>query len=92
LPKIEPGEALPTIEECWTAYARRVLPPDAGVVQRHETRKAFYAGFWSMMSVCLRLGEPDVPEAIGMATLERLRIEAESWIRAQITREGGDHA
>jgi hypothetical protein len=89
LPKIEPGEPLPSIEECWSAYADRVLPADAGVVQRRETTKAFYAGFWSMLSICIRLGEPDVPEADGMAALERLRIEAETWIRARSAEEGG---
>jgi hypothetical protein len=89
LPKIEPGEPLPSIEECWTAYADRVLPADAGVVQRYETRKAFYAGFWSMLSICIRLGESDVSEADGIAALERLRIETEAWIKARIAEEGG---
>jgi hypothetical protein len=89
LPRIKPGEPLPSIQECWTAYADRVLPADAGVVQRYETTKAFYAGFWSMLSICIRLGEPDVSEADGMATLERLRVEGETWIRDRIAEEGG---
>jgi hypothetical protein len=89
LPKIEPGEPLPSVNELWTAYAKRVLPTDAGEVQRNETRKAFYAGFWSMLEICIRLGEPDVPDAEGMATLERLHIESKAWIRARIAEEGG---
>ena len=88
-PEITPGAPLPTAAECWEAFEASVMPDDAQDVQRYETRKAFYAGFWSMLSICNRIGEPDVPEADGVAMLERLQRECASWIRNQIAREGG---
>ncbi|OYD64818.1 UNVERIFIED_ORG: hypothetical protein BDU10_7438 [Burkholderia sp. CF145] len=40
-----------TIEQRWCEFAARVIPHDAPLIQYHEMRKAFYAGFKSMLDV-----------------------------------------
>jgi hypothetical protein len=82
-------DKIQTIEQCWSDYARLTLPKDAGEVQRIETRKAFYAGFHTMLAICIRIGEPDVPDQEAMDALTRLKAESESWIRDQIAKERG---
>jgi hypothetical protein len=82
-------DKIQTTEQAWSDYARLVLPTDAGDVQRIEMRKAFYAGFHTMLAICIRIGEPDIPDQEAMDTLTRLKAESESWIRDQIAKERG---
>jgi hypothetical protein len=82
-------DKIQTVEQFWSDYARLVLPTDASAVQRIETRKAFYAGFHTMLAICIRIGEPDVSDQEAMDALTRLKAESESWIRDQITTERG---
>jgi predicted secreted protein len=40
-----------TIEQRWREFSERVIPRDAPQVQHQEMRRAFYAGFTSMLEV-----------------------------------------
>jgi hypothetical protein len=49
-----------TIREDWKSY-REVLHPQAGPIQITETRRAFYAGAWSVLALCvtaIKSGDP----------------------------------
>lgn len=39
------------IEEVYNDYAKKVIPQDAGAVQRRECRQAFFAGATAMLSI-----------------------------------------
>ena len=54
-----PGKRLLMAEE-WDKYARGVLPADAPLVQKQETRRAFYAG---AQSIFFRVIESFAPES-----------------------------
>jgi len=43
----------------WQDFEKRVLPADAGEVQRIETRRAFYAGAQALLCGLLNMFEPD---------------------------------
>ena len=43
----------------WKSYEVRVVPPDAPDVQRKETKRAFYAGVISMLSVLVEAGNKE---------------------------------
>jgi hypothetical protein len=40
----------PTVASEWDRFETAVLPPNCSIVQRTETRRAFYAGAWSMFA------------------------------------------
>ena len=58
------------IEEKWNEYEEVVVPAHAGAVQRLESRRAFYAGAQSMLSLFVRISKDNVPETQGVAMLE----------------------
>jgi hypothetical protein len=64
-----------TIAEMWQSYDRDVLPPEAGEVQRRETKRAFYAGVWSLLQQFKAVGSDDISEAQGAAILEAIQQE-----------------
>ena len=77
-----------TIASGWESYNSKVLPQDAGEVQRSETRRAFYAGaWWCLLQVFLRIGEGDVSEdAVAWLTRMAAEIEVfeiEAFVRAE---------
>lgn len=61
-----------TCAQQWESYVKGVMPKDAPEVQRTETRRAFYAGLFSMMNAMKRIGEPDIPEEAGVEWLDDL--------------------
>lgn len=44
-----------TFGDLWESYARKVLPQDAGEVQRRETQRAFYSGGIALLSTLMRM-------------------------------------
>ncbi len=34
----------------WESFEEQVIPPDAGLCQRVEMRRAFYAGAWAVLT------------------------------------------
>lgn len=71
-----------TVKAEWEEYARLVLPADAPPVQITETRRAFYAGAWSMLMQSSELGDDSVSEEQGVIALEWWRREIEAFHRA----------
>lgn len=70
------------IEEQWMAFERAVLAPTAPEVQRTEMRKAFYAGAAVLFKVLMDLGEPEISEDVGEATLERIGNEIQAYAKS----------
>jgi len=74
-----------TLEKLWTDYAK-VLPPDAGPVQLVETKKAFYAGAYSILATMVaQVGdeEEEVTEK-DMDMVSGIFEEAEVFLASQI--------
>lgn len=63
------------VADGWRSYAEHVLPAGVSELQRQETRRAFYAGAWEMLSRMADLGDDDVPEDAGVRVLEATRRE-----------------
>ena len=63
----------------WRDYESVVLPPDAGQVQRRETRIAFYAGASAVVSITDHIGQPEVSEDAGMAILSAIQSELRAF-------------
>jgi hypothetical protein len=70
------------VRDGWYAYAERILPKNAPAVQRQETRRAFYAGAWELLSRLAELGEPEIPEDAGVEVLEATRREIEAFFKS----------
>lgn len=69
------------IRDGWNDYAEKILPKDAPQVQRQETRRAFYAGAWELLSRYVDLGEPEISEDEGVEVLEATKREIEAFVR-----------
>jgi hypothetical protein len=55
------SEPVMTIKEQWESYVRAVMPASVGQVQLQETRRAFYAGAYAMITA-LTAGVSDEAE------------------------------
>ncbi len=58
------------LEEIYNDYAAKVLPKEAGPVQRKETRQAFFIGAYSLMGVLKQATDPGADETAIMKDLE----------------------
>lgn len=66
----------------WARYAIRVMPADAGEVQKQETRRAFYAGASAPFSVLLRSLAPEAePTEDDLRMLDDLKAEFDQFAR-----------
>lgn len=63
----------------WESFVRAVMPRNAPAVQRQEMRRAFYAGAWAMLCAFREIGEDSVSEDEGVAVMERLKTEVETF-------------
>lgn len=68
------------VRDGWQEYAEKILPKNAPLVQRQETRRAFYAGALHLLFTMLDLGEPDVDEDAGAEVLAATQREIEAFI------------
>lgn len=75
LPMPKPGESHVARE--WDLYRRTVLPADAGDVQVSETRRAFYAGVFSLFTTFVALGQ--YPDDEGEAVLAGILRECHAF-------------
>ncbi len=65
-----------TVAEEWRSYEAKVIPPGASTIQITETRRAFYAGAFALLTMLQGVaGNEEVTEAVGMAYLESLQLE-----------------
>lgn len=67
------------LEEIYNDYARKVLHPQAGAVQRKETRQAFFVGAFSMLGVLRQATDDPKQEA---AIMQDLEAEMEAFAEA----------
>lgn len=70
-----------SIAEAWALYERIIVPPQAGSLQRAETKKAFYSGagiLCEMLMHCMSAGS-EVSEA-DLAQMQRMRDELQAWL------------
>jgi hypothetical protein len=72
------------LEEVYNDYAAKVLPPQAGAVQRKETRQAFFVGAFALMGVLKEATYEGADEAAIMQDLE-----AETDAFAEATAKAG---
>lgn len=68
------------VRDGWYSYAEKILPKNASAVQRQETRRAFYAGAFEMLSRMAELGEPEIGEEAGVEVLEATQREIEAFV------------
>jgi hypothetical protein len=76
------------LRKAWESYLRDVMPAGAGAIQREETRRAFYAGAASMMSLVVGgMSETDEVTEGDVLCLSGLADELEA--HAAALRSGG---
>lgn len=67
----------------WTAYAEQVIPEHAPLVQRIESRRAFYAGAQALLGLISGgLDADHEPTALDVAYLDALNHELTAFGRA----------
>ena len=69
-----------TLKQQWLEYASIVLPKACSPVQKQETRRAYYAGVWTLMQMIKELGDDAVSEEQGAEELEKLENECKNFI------------
>jgi len=62
---------LPTLEQAWLSWRNTVMS-GASDSQLIESKRAFFAGVLSLMTLTKRIGEPDISEDEGVFILERI--------------------
>lgn len=82
------------MDDEWRQYERLVLPPEAGAVQRQETRRAFHAGGHALLrqlglierssSALLQQGNPYAAPAVDADELDALQAELEAFNAAVV--------
>jgi hypothetical protein len=64
-----------TVRHMWDDFAAATLPVGVSGVQRKETRRAYYAGFFAMLCAARSIGDDSVSEEEGVEWLEALHAE-----------------
>ncbi len=70
------------IETEWQSYLQQVVPENPSSVQVQETRRGFYAGAQSLLTLITKVGIDDVSEDQGVAHIERLNRELDAFFQA----------
>lgn len=69
--------------EAFHTYRQAVLPAHASKVQIEECRRAFVAGaYYLLMGALMNIGDANVTEEEGIATLEAIQAECEAFAKA----------
>lgn len=69
-------------EDEWLGYVREVMPADVSTVQYQETRRAFYAGGWALLSLIQRMLSPGAePTAEDLLNMQMLHTEFLAFTR-----------
>lgn len=70
-----------TIQAQWDLFRAVVLPSTAPPIQQTETRRAFYAGFYSCLKILKNIGDEDLSEETGGEILNNLELEVERFAK-----------
>lgn len=73
---------LMSLAELCKIFEDRLGLRDVEAIQRLEMVKAFYIGAYAVVTQCEDIGEPDVPEDVGVKHLQSLRDECLAFIEA----------
>lgn len=69
------------IADGWATYAERVLPQNAGAVQRQETKRAFFAGAGELLNrILYNLEEGTEPTEPDLSMMEDIDHELRQFI------------
>lgn len=69
------------LRRAWLSFAEQVLPVHASAMQRQETRRAFYAGANSLLSVLLtNVSDSDEETPEDAALLPGIQAEIDAFI------------
>jgi hypothetical protein len=78
-----------TVQQEWESFAKAVFRGlDVSETQRHEMKKAFFAGATAMFALVQATGDPEVSEDKAVAHLDALQDEAVAFMRSLIEVEG----
>lgn len=73
---------LKTIEEEWTAFSAMIFAKmNPGPVQVEETRKAFFAGAWAMLTAMRIVGTDEITEDQGVQFFDDRQKEGAEFYR-----------
>jgi hypothetical protein len=70
--KINPA----ALSEAWLEYALEAMPLNALPIQQKETRRAFYAGAWIMLTILSQMSEDSFTQDEASAQIEACFQEA----------------
>jgi len=71
------------IGEEWNSYRASVVPGDAGQTQIEETRRAFYAGAYALLSTIMAALSPDrEPTSSDLVMMDEINAELEGFSRS----------
>lgn len=70
-----------TIAQLWEKFEKLVIAPEAGAVQRKESRRVFYAAAHVTLVTTINISA-DLPEDEAMAKVSALMHECEAFGRA----------
>jgi len=74
---------LETISEAWEGFRDAIFEGvNPSPIQEKETKKAFYAGFWAMLAITRKIGEPEVDEEVALQYLEDRYQEGTDFLKA----------
>ncbi len=78
---------LKSIEQEWEGFSAMIFAKmNPSPVQREETKRAFFAGAWAILSATKRIGEPDISEETGVQWFEERQQEGRECYRELIIR------
>lgn len=74
----------PTVLELWTKYLELAVPKGAGAIQVAETRRAFYAGAWTLFQSIMSMLDPgEEPTEADLGKMDALSKELDEWKQSE---------
>lgn len=77
------------LAKAWGAFEDKVVPPDAGEVQRRETERAFYSGALVVLGHLEAISRLDCTEDRAVEVLAAMQAEVKAYIDRKLGRRGG---
>ena len=70
------------VEGLWVGYERQVMPPDAGKIQRQETKRAFFAGVAAVLGYLQVMFDDDrEPTEADLKVMSEVHAELEQFTK-----------
>lgn len=67
-------QPLQIVNALWESYRKQVIPPEAGVVQLIESKRAFFSGVYSGLQTLSTISV-NIPEDVAVTYLDRIKQE-----------------